>query len=238
MQQSPHIHHFVISFDARSFEWEWNTDAESQFFTEGTVANVKYEDDIMWTSAYLGASYVENETALSDLVTHAVKVLNDLVTKKASTRDSIILNTIEENADALADALVSHRDWFHEDEESDIESIKVIDDALQALQHVYNRFLPESEPLMKEIELVKTLQAGSTLTNGATVVVCTKVRDAVPNDSYAVWIAVCVRDGENFHDYAVWNVIDRPEGFVAEQGDYRHTLTEAIGCYENRRGVL
>ena len=211
MQQSPHIHHFVISFDARSFEWEWNTDAEEQFFTEGTVANVKYEDDIMWTSAYLGASYVENETALSDSVTHAVKVLNDLITNKASTRDSIILNTIEENADALADALVSHRDWFHEDEESDIESIKVIDDALQA---------------------------GSTLTNGATVVVCTKIRDAVPNDTYAVWIAVCVRDGENFHDYAVWNVIDRPEGFVAEQGDYRHTLTEAIGCYENRRGVL
>jgi hypothetical protein len=238
MQQSPHIHHFVISFDARSFEWEWNVDAEEQFFTEGTVANVKYEDDIMWTSAYLGASYVENETALSDSVTHAVKVLNDLITKKASTRDSIILNSIEENADALADALVSHRDWFNEDEDSDIESIKVIDEALSALQHVYNRFLPESKPLMKEIHPERTLQAGSVLTNGATVVVCTKTRDAVPSDSYATYIAVCVRDGENFHDYAVWTVIDRPEGFVAEHGDYRHTLTEAIGCYENRRGVL
>ena len=238
MQQSPHIHHFVISFDARSFEWEWNTDAESQFFTEGTVANVKYEDDIMWTSAYLGASYVENETALSDSVTHAVKVLNNLVSKKATTRDSIILNIIEENSDILAEALVSHRDWFSEEEESDLESIKVIDEALSALQHVYDRFLPESKPLMKEIQPDRTLQAGSVLTNGAMVVVCTKTSDAVQNECYATYIAVCVRDGDNFHDYAVWTVIDRPEGFVAERGDYRHTLTEAIGCYENRRGVL
>jgi hypothetical protein len=236
MQHSPHIHHFVISFDARSFEWEWNTDAESKFFTEGTVANVKYEDDI--TKVYLDQSNVENETALSDSVTHAVKVLNDLVTKKASTRDSIILNTIEENADALANALISHRDWFSEEEESDLESIKVIDEALQALHHLYDRFLPESNPLMIEIQPDRTLQAGSVLTNGATVVVCTKTSDAVQNECYATYIAVCVRDGENFHDYAVWTVIDRPEGFVAERGDYRHTLTEAIGCYENRRGVL
>jgi len=238
MQQSPHIHHFVISFDARSFEWEWNVEAEEQFFTDGTVANVKYEDDIMWTSAHLGFSYVENETALSDSVTHAVKVLNDLITKKATTRDSIILNSIEENADALADALVSHRDWFNEEEDSDVESIKVIDEALSALQHVYNRFLPESKPLMKELQPERTLKAGSVLTNGATVILCTKTRDAVPSDSYATYIAVCVRDGDNFHDYAVWTVIDRPEGFVAEHGDYRHTITEAIGCFENRRGVL
>ena len=237
MQQSPHIHHFVISFDARSFEWEWNTEVESQFFDEGTVANVKYEDDIMWTSAYLGASYVENERALSDSVTHAVEVLNNLITKKATTRDSIILNTIEENADTLIDALQSHRDWFHEEEESDIESIKVIDEALLAIQRVYSRFLPESESMTTK-QPETALTAGMTLTNGATVVVCTKMRDAVPNDSYAVWLAVCVRDGENFHDYAIWNVVARPEGFVAERGDYRHTLIEAIGCYEDRRGVL
>jgi len=66
------------------------------------------------------------------------------------------------------------------------------------------------------------------------VVALTKIADRVEGDSYAYWIAICHKEGE-YHPYAVWNVIARPEGFVAESGDYCFTLAEAVKAY-NRRG--
>ena len=36
--------------------------------------------------------------------------------------------------------------------------------------------------------------------------------------------------------YAVWNAVDRPEGWHMEQGDYCRTITEATAQYERRGG--
>lgn len=86
--------------------------------------------------------------------------------------------------------------------------------------------------------LESELEVGIRLPNGATVVACSKMGDRVPGETYAWWVAICVREPENFHRYVVWNVVARSEGFMAEQGDYLHSLVEAIGVFQNRGGSL
>ena len=67
------------------------------------------------------------------------------------------------------------------------------------------------------------------------VIAYTKIRDRVPGDSYASWVAICAKEGE-YHPYVVWYVIARPNGFLAETGDYCFTLDEALKVYKNRGG--
>ena len=68
-----------------------------------------------------------------------------------------------------------------------------------------------------------------------TVLVATKKRDRVPGDSYAVWVAICYEETAT-HPYVVWDVIARPEGFVAEHGYYAYTMTQAFNDYSKRGG--
>ncbi len=84
----------------------------------------------------------------------------------------------------------------------------------------------------------QTLQVGSTLLNGATVVACTKTGERVENETLANWIAICVRGGKNFDDYVVWRIAATEKGFSAESGDYSKTLNEAIEDYERRGGKI
>ena len=67
------------------------------------------------------------------------------------------------------------------------------------------------------------------------VIACTKKADRVPDDSYAYWVAICLK-AEAHHPYVVWNVIARPEGFSSVEGDYYFTLEEALVQYKNRGG--
>ena len=67
------------------------------------------------------------------------------------------------------------------------------------------------------------------------VIALTKKADRIPGDTYATWVAICVKDGE-YHPYVVWTVIARPEGFAAEHGDYCFTLEEAVTMYKKRGG--
>lgn len=68
------------------------------------------------------------------------------------------------------------------------------------------------------------------------VILCHKIHDRVPGDSYATWVAICSKSNE-LHPYVVWNVIARPEGFRAENGVYCSTIKEAIQAYERRGGL-
>lgn len=67
------------------------------------------------------------------------------------------------------------------------------------------------------------------------VIACTKKAELVLGDSYAYWVAICVGEKE-YHPYVVWNVIARPEGWLAESGDYCHTLQDALNVYKKRGG--
>lgn len=67
------------------------------------------------------------------------------------------------------------------------------------------------------------------------VIAYTKKSDRIPNDSYASWLTICAKEGE-FHPYVVWDVVARPEGFVAQNGTYAKTLEEALGYYHERGG--
>jgi hypothetical protein len=69
------------------------------------------------------------------------------------------------------------------------------------------------------------------------VIAATQKAERVEGDSYAYWVAICHKEGE-YHPYAVWNVIARPEGFIAEQGDYCFTISEAIEVYAQRGGEI
>jgi predicted aminopeptidase len=69
------------------------------------------------------------------------------------------------------------------------------------------------------------------------VIAATQKAERVEGDSYAYWVAICRKEGE-YHPYAVWNVIARPEGFIAEQGDYCFTISEAIEVYAQRGGEI
>ena len=93
--------------------------------------------------------------------------------------------------------------------------------------------------LLKEITNDPTyaeLIIGETFDDDAVVVTCTKRSNRVEGDSYATWVAVCVRQ-DDLHPYVVWNVIARPNGFMRERGDYCQDLSEAIEYYRNRGGL-
>lgn len=80
------------------------------------------------------------------------------------------------------------------------------------------------------------LQIGDVVADtGRTVVAATKKAERIEGDSYAYWIAICHKEGE-YHPYAVWNIIARPEGFIAEQGDYCFTISDAVKAYNERGG--
>ena len=68
-----------------------------------------------------------------------------------------------------------------------------------------------------------------------TVIACTKRGERIVGDSYATWVAICHKEGE-YHPYVVWTVIARPNGWLAEGGDYRSTLEEAVEAYKGRGG--
>lgn len=90
--------------------------------------------------------------------------------------------------------------------------------------------------MINELNLDNELRIGDIVgSTNRTVIVSTKKRHRIPGDSYAVWVAICHKDGE-LHPYVVWDVIARPEGFVAEHGDYCSNIEEAINSYTRRGG--
>jgi hypothetical protein len=84
----------------------------------------------------------------------------------------------------------------------------------------------------------KELTVGTIINASAVVVMCEKKFDRVVGDCYATWLAICNDLANPLHPYVVWTVVARPEGFVAGNGDYRKTLTEAVEAYEARGGHI
>jgi len=68
-----------------------------------------------------------------------------------------------------------------------------------------------------------------------TVMKCTKVRDAVPGDTFTTWVAICYL-ADAYHPWAVWTVVARPEGWHAESGDYCFDVVEAEKYFVRRGG--
>ena len=67
------------------------------------------------------------------------------------------------------------------------------------------------------------------------VILCHKLYDRVPGNTYATWVAIC-HDPKEFHPYVVWSVHATPKGFSAESGTYCSTIRQAIDAYEARGG--
>jgi len=67
------------------------------------------------------------------------------------------------------------------------------------------------------------------------VIACTKMANRDPAESFARWIAICVKEGE-YHPYVVWDVFARPQGWHAASGDYAFTIEEAVVQYKKRGG--
>lgn len=85
-----------------------------------------------------------------------------------------------------------------------------------------------------EIMLNQELKIGDIVGDTQRIVVdCKKIRDRVPGDSYASWVAICAKHDE-FHQYVVWYVYATRKGFHAEMGDYYHTLSDAIYTFNKR----
>jgi hypothetical protein len=94
---------------------------------------------------------------------------------------------------------------------------------------------------MQVINLDKTMNevtVGTVVNDTAVVMLCKKKFDRVVGDCFATWLALCFNPANLFHPYVVWNVIARPEGFVAESGDYRKTLNDALDAYKVRGGEI
>ena len=73
---------------------------------------------------------------------------------------------------------------------------------------------------------------GTVVNTTAVVLKCQKQFDRVVGDCFASWLTICFDGANPNHPFVVWNVIARPEGFHAERGDYRKTLTEALDAHE------
>lgn len=56
--------------------------------------------------------------------------------------------------------------------------------------------------------------------------------------SYPSGIGLFAAPEGTWHAFAVWTVIDRPEGMMVESGDYAQHLPEALRCYTERGGEL
>lgn len=80
--------------------------------------------------------------------------------------------------------------------------------------------------------LTAELTVGMTLPNGETVVALRKVADVrLCEDgdyNYAMWRVVCVRGGNNFHDYATRTVALLPDRWGMGGGDYFHDIHDAL----------
>ena len=90
--------------------------------------------------------------------------------------------------------------------------------------------------MTNELNLDNQLQLGDIVGDSNRMVIAsTKMADREPGESFAWWVAICVKDGE-YHPYVVWNIVARPEGFYASNGDYCFTIQEAIKAYNQRGG--
>lgn len=90
--------------------------------------------------------------------------------------------------------------------------------------------------MTNELNLLNQLCIGDIVgETNRTVIAATKKAERIPDDSYAYWVAICYKENE-FHPYVVWNVIARPNGFVANNGNYCSTLQQAITLYKQRGG--
>jgi hypothetical protein len=90
--------------------------------------------------------------------------------------------------------------------------------------------------MTNELNLLNELRIGDTVGDSNRIVIaCTKKAERIPDDSYAHWVAICHKDAE-YHPYVVWNVIARPEGWSAQNGDYSFTLEDALQDYTKRGG--
>ena len=68
-------HYFIISFDASTNEWEWDTEQEEASLTDGTCFD---EETGKWVSAYLGdGEYVDDEDELSEQMSKHLKMMNE-----------------------------------------------------------------------------------------------------------------------------------------------------------------
>lgn len=68
-------------------------------------------------------------------------------------------------------------------------------------------------------------------TTGGIVLECEQRTERVVGEQYASWKALCFLPQNNFTPFVVWTVIARPNGFVAESGEYRRNLPEALHAY-------
>jgi len=67
-----------------------------------------------------------------------------------------------------------------------------------------------------------------------TVIISTLVNEATEN-SYDVYVAVA-HDPDAYHQYVVWYVSDRPDGWLAESGEYFHDAKDAIINWQQKGG--
>ena len=107
-------------------------------------------------------------------------------------------------------------------------------------QRTFNPLVVGSTPtgptMTNELNLHNQLHLGDIVGDSKRMVIaCTKLAEREPGESFAHWVAICVKDGE-YHPYAVWTVIARPEGWVCQNGDYAHSLSDALEYYTQRGG--
>jgi hypothetical protein len=69
-------HYFIISFDAATNSWEWDTEQESILFTEGTCVD---EETGQWfpTAHIGGGEYIDNEDELSEQMSRHLRIMNE-----------------------------------------------------------------------------------------------------------------------------------------------------------------
>ena len=68
---------------------------------------------------------------------------------------------------------------------------------------------------------------------GQTVMEFHRTQERIKGDTFATWGILTKRENE-FHEFAVLQLIARPEGWSMGHGNYFHTYEEAIEFYNER----
>ena len=83
--------------------------------------------------------------------------------------------------------------------------------------------------------IFKTIKPGTLVGDTSRcVILSTLIREAT-EDSYDVYIVVA-HSPDQYHQYVVWYVADRPEGYHAEGGEYFHDAKDAIINWQQKGG--
>ena len=82
-------HHFIVTYDAKTKEWSWDSDTEQVKFPDGTIWDETKQE---WYRGYMGdGGYDPVDEKITEYFPHAIDALN-MLQKLSDGKDAVPAN--------------------------------------------------------------------------------------------------------------------------------------------------